>query len=86
LARQPKNAIALMIEEVAMSDGQVIMSAVGVVMREQLALRDARIRELEAKSIEQGAELRLLKELILREKGMPDLAFGENNARRHSYS
>ena len=70
-----------------MTDEQVIASAVAVFMREQLALRDARIRELEAKSIEQGAELRLLKELVLRnEKGLPDLAFGDNNVRRHSYS
>ena len=70
-----------------MTDEQAIASAVAVFMREQLASRDARIKELETKSIAQGAELRLLKEMVLRgEKGLPDLAFGDNNARRHSYS
>jgi hypothetical protein len=70
-----------------MSDEQAIASAIAIPMREQFALRDACIKELEARIIELGAELRMLKELVLRsEKGLPDLAFGDNNARRHSYS
>jgi hypothetical protein len=67
-----------------MSNEEMLARAIADELRPWLE----RIKQLEAANIEKGAEIRLLKEFLLRdEKRAPDLMFpGESHARARSYS